>query len=131
MRIRPAHLLLCGVLFLSPLAACGKDKKSTDTTTSSTTSTTKADSGSSSGSGNTELTKYCADVEAFAKDAQKALQTKSQSDLKALEPRGNELSERGAKIAPTIKSSDVSQLAACEKKFTDLAQQFAATFGTG
>lgn len=130
MRIRPAHLLLCGVVLLGPVAACGKDDKkddasSTTSTTEGDTSTTKAASG-----GNTELTKYCADVADFSADARKVLQSKDADDLKALEPRGDALATRAAEIQPTLDEADLPELLACQKQFTDLALEFQKAFGS-
>ncbi len=138
MRIRPAHLLLCGVLFVSPLAACGKDsKKSTTTTTSATSdgSSTTATSGSAS-SGNASLTKYCNDVAAFVKKAEPIVKAKDRSGALSLEADATALSQEAATVAQAfLAESDAQKVADeatykdCAKQFDDLSAEFKNEFG--
>lgn len=118
MRIRPAHLALCGALLLGTLAACGgDDEDGTKTDDSATTSSqvTSTTAGGSGVSANGDLERLCADTETFTKDVSDfaAAGGKDSAKAQALNATAQDLGRRADALEPTLDASDAPRLREC------------------
>ena len=121
MRIRPAHLLLCGALFASTLAACSSTSKSPTTTTGATSSTTAAAAASGSG-GNGSLVQYCQDVAAFVKKAEPILKSKDRTAAVALQVDAQKLGQEAATLGASLATETDAQHVADQAKLPGLRE---------